>query len=151
MSVSVQIRNDQKKIRINQSAVKRLLERCLKRMRLPHAEISVLLTDDKTIRRLNHIHRGINRPTDVLSFGMREQRRAGEPLPPHPEILGDLVVSVPAIQRQAKARGISLQTELHFIMIHGLLHLLGYDHTNKMQKLRMDSLHASLLAACQEK
>ncbi|MBN1596579.1 rRNA maturation RNase YbeY [candidate division FCPU426 bacterium] len=147
----VHIRNEQTKVRIQQTAIRSLLAKCLRQCKLAGAEISVLLTDDKTIRRLNRKHRGENAPTDILTFGLREQRRQEDPLPPHPEYLGDLVVSLQTVQQQARQRGISAQEELEYVLVHGLLHLLGYDHANHVQQLRMEALQASMLTACRTK
>jgi probable rRNA maturation factor len=83
--------------------------------------VSVLLTTDKTIRRLNREFRGIDKPTDVLSF----------PAHPHPgpeAVAGDLAISVPKARLQGAARGHSLANELKVLILHGLLHLAGYDH-----------------------
>ncbi|MCD4813819.1 rRNA maturation RNase YbeY [bacterium] len=147
----VQIRNEQKKIRVNQTALKKMAQKCLGKMNRPKAEISILLSDDHTIQELNRLHRGINRPTDVLSFGMREQKKKQDPMPPHPEILGDLAISVPAIQRQAVKRHVAVEEELDFIVIHGILHLLGYDHASQKQKLQMEGIHTALFQACRMK
>lgn len=82
--------------------------------------VSVLLTTDAGIRRLNRQFRGVNKATDVLSFP------AGGPAAD--EVAGDLAISVPTARRQATACGHSLGTELKVLMLHGLLHLAGYDH-----------------------
>ncbi|MDE3149372.1 MAG: rRNA maturation RNase YbeY [Acidobacteriota bacterium] len=85
-------------------------------------QVSVLLTTDDELRRLNRRYRGINKPTDVLSFPACA-------LPPGPEqIAGDLAVSVPTARRQAAEQGHSLSTEIKVLILHGLLHLAGYDH-----------------------
>jgi probable rRNA maturation factor len=76
------------------------------------------------MRRLNARYRGSDRPTDVLAFPMREGAFAHL----HPQLLGDLVISVETAQRQAQARHHSLAEELTHLLIHGTLHLLGYDH-----------------------
>ena len=82
-------------------------------------QVAVLLTTDAEIRRLNRQFRGKNKATDVLSF----------PADPGPEKLaGDLAISVPTALRQAAACGHSLGTEIKVLMLHGLLHLAGYDH-----------------------
>ena len=80
-------------------------------------ELSVLLVDDARIAELNAEWRGVDGPTDVLSFPQGEG-----------ELLGDLVLSVDTAKRQGDARGHSLHTELRILMVHGLLHLMGYDH-----------------------
>ncbi|NTV52693.1 MAG: rRNA maturation RNase YbeY [Candidatus Firestonebacteria bacterium] len=129
--------------------IRRQLHLCLKHLKMPDAEVSVLLTGDAAVRRLNRVHRGQDKPTDILSFGMRERRDPQDPLPPDENVLGDLVVSTQTIARQARERGVSAEVELRFILIHGLLHLLGYDHAGALEEKRMQAAHAVLLAAAQ--
>jgi probable rRNA maturation factor len=89
-------------------------------------EVSVLLTTDTAIRRLNRQFRGKNKATDVLSFP------AEGPIPGSSaeEIAGDLAISIPTALRQAAGQGHSLSTEIKVLILHGLLHLAGYDHEN---------------------
>lgn len=87
-------------------------------------EVSILLTDDAEIQGLNRQYRHIDKPTDVLAFAMREG--IGGDL--NPQLLGDLVISVPTAQGQSIAHGHSLDVELAILSVHGTLHLLGYDH-----------------------
>ena len=93
-------------------------------------EVSVLLTDDVDIRQLNRDYRGIDAATDVLAFSMRE----GEDGDVNPSLLGDLVVSLETAARQAATTdglgGVCgpLETEIALLTVHGMLHLLGYDH-----------------------
>jgi probable rRNA maturation factor len=84
----------------------------------------VLIINDARMRRLNARYRGIDRSTDVLAFSMREGAFADL----HPHLLGDVVLSAETAFRQARARGHSLTEELTRLLIHGTLHLLGYDH-----------------------
>lgn len=94
------------------------------------AEVSLTLVDDEEIRRLNRNFRGIDAPTDVLSFALQEK------VPGEPEIrgeegellLGDIFISLDTARRQAKACGHSLEREIGVLVVHGFLHLLGYDH-----------------------
>jgi probable rRNA maturation factor len=88
------------------------------------AELSVVLCNDPHIRALNRTHRTIDRPTDVLSFAMQE----GDGLLEDDTVLGDLVISIDTAHRQAQELGHSLEQELRVLLVHGLLHLLGYDH-----------------------
>lgn len=85
-------------------------------------QVSVLLTGDAEIRRLNRRFRGINRPTDVLSFPPAGLPIRGE------RIAGDLAISIPTARRQAAEHGHSLLKEIKILILHGLLHLAGYDH-----------------------
>ncbi|NIM05202.1 MAG: rRNA maturation RNase YbeY [Armatimonadetes bacterium] len=105
-----------------------------------NSEISLLLCGDKRIRALNRIWRRKDVVTDVLSFPQTEEkgeiaapRRASEV----PVILGDIVISVQTAAKQAKAAGILLQKELNFLLIHGILHLLGWDDASPTQRRRM--------------
>ncbi len=89
-----------------------------------NAEVSVLLVGDKAMRSLNRQYRGKDRTTDVLSFPLREGRFSR--IQPH--VLGDIVLSLPAAARQAKAAGEPCRVEIDRLLVHGYLHLLGYDH-----------------------
>jgi len=85
-------------------------------------ELSILLVDDATIQNLNRQHRNIDSATDVLSFPQMEDDEFIS------HMLGDVVISVETAKRQAKEHHFSLEQELVLLLIHGLLHLLGYDH-----------------------
>jgi probable rRNA maturation factor len=88
------------------------------------AELSLLLLDDRQIRKLNRAWRKKDRPTDVLAFAQRE----GKFCDPKDPVLGDIVISVETAKRQAREQGHPLPTELDLLLVHGLLHLLGYEH-----------------------
>ena len=88
-------------------------------------EVSILITNDAEIQRLNYRFRGINKPTDVLSF---PQYTSKTQIPLNAENLGDIIISLPRAQAQSEEFGHSLRRELAFLAAHGLLHLLGYDH-----------------------
>lgn len=112
---------------------------------LPGCEVSLILTDDEQIWRLNWHFRGVDRPTDVLSF---PQYQPGEVILPHSS-LGDIVISLPRMAAQAAAYGHSQKRELLFLFVHGLLHLLGYDHEisteeEKRQFARQEQVLAAL-------
>jgi len=106
-------------------------------------EVSVVLADDEYIRQLNCQYRGKDMPTDVLSFAMNEQGADdSEPditdAPNDLEILlGDIIISLETTARQAEEFGHSLDRELAYLTIHGMLHLLGYDHEEQQDKLAM--------------
>ena len=112
-------------------------------LELTHSEVSLLLTDDREIQTLNRDFRGKDKPTDVLSFALLEGDVTAQP----EAMLGDLVISVPTAKRQARVFGVSLADELDRLMVHGLLHLTGYDHENvsKSEAARMRRKEASLL------
>ena len=89
-------------------------------------EVTVALVGDRQIRSLNRRFRGLDRVTDVLAFPMGGA--VPEPLASGPRYLGDIVIATDRARRQARAEGHSLATELRVLALHGLLHLLGYDH-----------------------
>ncbi|SFU93563.1 rRNA maturation RNase YbeY [Alicyclobacillus macrosporangiidus] len=99
-------------------------------------EVSVSFVSDEEIHELNRQYRGVDRPTDVLSFALQE----GEPMPGGDDdlpLLGDVVVSVPTAVRQAEAYGHSVRREVAFLLVHGFLHLLGYDHPDEASEQDM--------------
>jgi probable rRNA maturation factor len=95
-------------------------------------EVSVVVTDDSTVQQLNRDYRGVDAPTDVLSFSQTEVLTdAGEQFPTVPgeaRLLGDVVISGDRVRAQAAEYGHSQRRELAYLTVHGLLHLLGYDH-----------------------
>jgi probable rRNA maturation factor len=88
------------------------------------AELSLLLVDDPRIRALNRKHLGRDKPTNVLAFPMRE----GEFSTLHPHLLGDLVISVETARRQSGRFGLDEMEMVILLMVHGVLHLVGYEH-----------------------
>lgn len=104
-------------------AVRRAVTTTLQHEGVDGREVSVLLTDDREIQALNLAYRGFDKPTDVLAFALDESE--GPQLDPS---LGDVVISVERAQTQAGSRGVSLDSELELLAVHGTLHLLGYDH-----------------------
>jgi probable rRNA maturation factor len=121
---------DEKGVRTRglKNLLKTIARRLLKEVAMDHScELSILLTDNDTIRDLNRLHRGIDSPTDVLAFPMREGfEMAHFPAGSAPELLGDIVISLDRTQRQATEQGHSFEYEMAFLFTHGLLHLLGY-------------------------
>lgn len=103
-----------------------------------NAEVSVLLTDDKNIHALNKKYRGIDRATDVLSFAFRESAEP-EIIGAEFENLGEIIISVERAKVQAEDFGHSFLREIIFLEVHGLLHLLGYDHIEDADRLEMET------------
>ena len=97
------------------------------------AQVSILFCEDTYIKNLNREHRKVDAATDVLAFSMQEGRFPNV----HPEILGDLVISVETASHQAKRYKHSLDKEIALLIVHGILHLLGYDHVKKKDKEKM--------------
>ncbi len=119
---------------------------------LSHAELSVAFVGSERMRRLNAGYRGINRATDVLSFALSEITPSDYRIPsfPGPLPLGDIVICVPKASAQAREYGITFREELLRLLIHGLLHLAGYDHEkNLYQKRKMQEKEKQLIDALQ--
>jgi probable rRNA maturation factor len=103
------------------------------------AEVSVTLTDNAHIHELNRTYRGIDRPTDVLSFALNESQEPEISGGPAVNVLGDLVISVERAREQAADYGHSVRREVAFLTVHGMLHLLGYDHMEESDREEMEA------------
>lgn len=124
--MKIQISNNQKKIKIDRRKIRSTIIRLLKYLDCSDKEISFSFVDDKTIQQLNKQYRYKDKPTDVLSFSLGE----GEFGNINPDVLGDIVISVETAAANASKNSVSLKEEIDFLIIHGLLHLLGYNHEN---------------------
>ncbi len=100
-------------------------------------EVSLVVTNDAEIQALNRQYRGIDRPTDVLSFPQTEGPGAFPRPPGVPLHLGDIVISYDRVREQAREYGHSERRELAYLAVHGLLHLLGFDHQTEPERQRM--------------
>lgn len=118
-------------------------------LQLEKTELSLFLSDDEGIQELNKSYRGKNKPTDVLAFPMREGDfgRLHEGLPSR--LLGDVIVSVPTAERQARAAKRDVIDEITMLTAHGLLHLLGWDHDTAIKDKRMRAETDRLVAAAE--
>lgn len=102
--------------------------------------ITIQVTDDATLHQYNNQYMGVDAPTDVLSFPVPfDDPETGDPY------LGDLLISVPTATRQAEAAGHPLMEEVKLLVVHGVLHLLGYDHATPEEKTDMWALQDSIL------
>jgi probable rRNA maturation factor len=118
----VEIINRQRKHPLNRKRIRNLIERLSARYGLGDPEIVVVFVGTKAIRTLNRKYRRKDRPTDVLSFRIGKKGADGK------FYLGDIVISVPVAAKQARTGGHSLERELEVLVLHGFLHLAGYDH-----------------------
>lgn len=110
------------------------------------AEVSVVFVDDGEMRNLNRNYRGLNKSTDVLAFPMNEGRFAAI----NPDLLGDVVISVPTARKQAELHEHSIERELTILLIHGLLHLMGYDHQTDKEEMIMKEFETEYLMLVEE-
>ncbi len=158
--MKISIRNQQKKLQVTKDLrdlIKKVLKNGLSYMEFDtNSEISILLVDNEEIHQLNKLHRGIDRPTDVLSFPMFEYDEDGEidmdecDFGENGEILlGDIVISLERAKEQAEEYGHSFEREVGFLTAHSLLHLLGYDHMEKDEETEMFELQEEILKICE--
>lgn len=114
----------------------------------PQAEVSVILVSDDYIRELNLEYRGLDEPTDVLSFAMADEATCTAAVLPKdaPELLGDIYISIERTLEQAKEYNHKLVRELCYLAVHGLLHLLGFDHQTTEETADMLAEEEKMLA-----
>ena len=136
--MTIQIENKQKRYKISKRNIRHTVNNLLKCLNCQHKEVSISFVDDSVIRELNNQYLGKNKPTNVLSFSLQE----GKFTEINPNILGDIVISIDTAERDALKGSLTISQEIDFLIIHGLLHLLGYNHentsreeTNKMQNM----------------
>ena len=110
----------------------RAVEACAE-LDIPEGELSVALTDDAHIQTLNRGYRGKDKPTNVLSF------------PSEPPMLGDIVIALETLRREAAEEGLSESFHLTHLVVHGFLHLLGFDHLTEEEALDMEQLETDIL------
>lgn len=167
--MEIVIRNSQRLIKIKHTKVKRILRKALRYLKEKNRldpllvacyssmELSVLFINDRRMRELNLLYRGKDKTTDVLSFPQLcySVRRKALSVKPYNAInaqhitqLGDIVVNIHQAKRQAEEHGVTFYEEIARLLIHGLLHLLGYDHEkNKYQARKMREMERELLSA----
>ena len=113
----------------------------------PGAELSLLFVDDVQMRSLNRDYRGLDRTTDVLSFSQTEGEGGALILPEGVELLGDVVISPAKARRQCSRYHNTFEAELRRLLVHGVLHLLGYDHVRTAERAVMRAEERRVLAA----
>ena len=113
-------------------------------------ELSLVVTGDETVQKLNQQYRGIDKPTDVLSFALMERRPGDDTsfiVPPDGVLhLGEVVISYPQAARQAEENGLRVEQELALLIVHGVLHLLGYEHDEPDREWEMRALEEKVLS-----
>ncbi len=141
-------RRARKSAPLSSQSIQRLGQQMLNFLGLPNSELSILLCDDPKIHEINLEHRDKDKPTDVLSFPQAEFERPEVVKSPHRlELLGDVVISIDTAERQANSRKRPLFDEVRFLLAHGVLHLLGYDHMTPEEKKGMSARTRQLVRA----
>jgi probable rRNA maturation factor len=141
--MAVLIDNRQKTHRLKMKRIKRTAQVVLNALDCPDGELSILLVDNSHIAELNEQYLDRIGPTNVIAFPMR----AGEFADLAPDLLGDVVISLDTADSEARAAGIDLERRFRELLVHGILHLFGYDHeTNDADARRMEDKSTELLA-----
>ncbi len=120
----------------------KVIKRTLKEENVKNAVFSIIFVDEEKIHELNKTYRGIDRVTDVISFAFEDTK---DLLYNNTRVLGDIYICIPRMIEQAEEYGHSIKRELSFLTVHGLLHLLGYDHMEKEDEVEMFALQEVIL------
>jgi len=159
MSLQLEWSNDQDQITIPESymeRLKQLLELAAEMEGITKGDVALTFVDDAGIHQLNLEYRGIDRPTDVLSFAMQEEtdeeldilyevENEDEALP-FEGMLGDIIISAERAKAQSEEYGHSLEREIGFLFVHGFLHLIGYDHGGEASEAVMTEKQEAVLS-----
>ena len=144
--------NNESGLEADSSGLIRLATYALGELRIhPQAELSILLVDEPTMSAYHERYLGEPGPTDVLSFPMDELRPPTDDEEPPSGLLGDIVLCPAVTERQAQEHGRSGTAEAEYLLVHGLLHLLGYDHAEPGGKAEMFGLNDKIIAAWSER
>lgn len=138
----IEFYNETKEKVLEEKELKKLIKYALKYMNLKNVSFSVIFVDNNKIHKLNKDYRNIDRPTDVITFRLADYE---EVMCGKINILGDVYISLDKAKEQAIEYGHSYLRELSFLLIHGFLHLLGYDHMNEEDEKEMFSLQEEIL------
>lgn len=122
--MDIQIDNRQNQFPLDETNLRKAAQAILNDLEYPEAELSIVLVDDTEIHDLNRQYLNHDRPTNVISFPMQE----GEFTEINPNLLGDVVISVDTADREAREAALPMETRLMELLVHGILHLVGYDH-----------------------
>jgi probable rRNA maturation factor len=140
--------NNESGLEADSPGLVRLATFALDQLRIhPQAELSVLLVDEDTMSSYHEKYMGEPGPTDVLSFPMDELRPPGEEDEPPVGLLGDIVLCPAVTDRQAREHHRSAAAEAEYLLVHGILHLLGYDHADDAERTEMFGLKDKIIAA----
>lgn len=126
-----------------QKIIKKVLENCFEEEKIIDSKlmITITLTNAENIKKINKEYRNLDKATDVLSFPMFEkdelENKIKNRLFEHEDVLGDIIISIPKVEEQAKEYGHSFERELSYMLVHGFYHLMGYDHIKEEDKKEM--------------
>lgn len=135
VSADIEVVNRQRLLKLERQQIGSLAEAILARIERATCSATITFIRDPEMQRLNRTYRNIDKPTDVLAFAYHEGISDNDPAY-NPAFLGDVVISVETAERYAREQGIEFATEIDWLVIHGLLHLAGYDHEIDQGEMR---------------
>ena len=136
---------------VYEEIVKQVIEKCFEEENLMSSKlyVSIVLTTPENIHKINKQYRDIDKPTDVLSFPMFEKNEIEQKIKSnnflYEDILGDIVISIEQVKKQAEEYGHSFEREFSYMLVHGFYHLMGYDHIKEEDKLEMRPKEENIL------
>lgn len=134
-----------------EAIVKKVFDKCFEEENLQNSKlyITVTFTNPENIRKINKQYRNIDKATDVLSFPLYEKQELDKKIEQqeflHEDVLGDVVISIEKVEEQAKEYGHSFERELSYMLVHGIYHLMGYDHIEEEDKKKMREKEEKIL------
>ncbi len=145
----ITIKNTQRTVPVTIEAVRNDTDRILQLLGYALFDIGIWITTDKTIRAYNKRYRGKDKATDILSFPFWPDLKAGQRIKPtsdEEKNLGDLIISAPYLEREARQYGVSFDERMRVLLVHGICHLLGYDHERDEDYATMRAQEQKVLA-----
>jgi len=143
----VVIKNKVRTIPVNTTQLKKDAQMLLEAVGYPDFDLGILLTTNKTMRKYNREYRNKDKPTDILSFPFYPKIKPGQrikPKLPGEKQLGDIIISLEMVKRDAKQVGVSFKQHLRILLVHGISHLLGYTHGTQKEFEQMQEKERSL-------
>lgn len=134
--------NDNYNVDFKYSYLKKVIKRTLKHENVKNVYFSIIFVAESEIQKINKEYRGIDKVTDVISFALEDN---SDIVYQDIRVLGDIYICIPRMLEQAESYGHSIKRELSFLTVHGLLHLLGYDHMKKEDEEKMFALQELIL------
>ena len=146
--MKIAIENRQSRHQIRKRPLRSVARKILSVSGCPDAQLSILIVDDVMIQEINRDYLNKDRPTNVISFAMQEGEGGGV----QPDLLGDVVISAETAARDAAEAQTSFESELYFLLLHGILHLLGYDHErgSQAEAQRMEAREREIFSLVRE-
>ena len=134
-----------------ENIIKKVIEQCFKEEKIENSKlyISIILTNPEHIHEINKQYRNVDKETDVLSFPMFEKEELDKKIQDqkfeHEDVLGDIIISIDKVKRQAKEYEHSFEREFSYMIVHGFYHLMGYDHIKEEDKIVMRPKEENIL------